>query len=113
MPWNCSELVTHRNMSPRSPASPVPDIPPLETILRPDLDPAALYGLPGEVATALAEETEADPAALLLVFLTMFGSAAGPQPHVWFGQAAQPARLFLLLVGKAAKGRKGTAYEAL
>ena len=32
-----------------------PEVPPLAAFLRPELAPAALYGLPGEVATTLAE----------------------------------------------------------
>jgi Protein of unknown function (DUF3987) len=85
----------------------------LATVLRPELPGAALHGLPGEIATALAEITGADPAALLVIFLTMLGNAIGAQPHAQFGGAAQPARLFALIVGDAATGRKGTAYEAV
>jgi hypothetical protein len=87
--------------------------PPLAAFLRPELPGAALYGLPGMAATALASVTEADPAALLLTFLTLFGSACGPEPHVQFGPAAHPARLFTLLCGDAASGRKGTALAAV
>jgi hypothetical protein len=86
---------------------------PLSAFLRPNLPEAALHGLPGEVAVTLAEATEADPAALLMIFLTMFGNAVGPQPHAQFGSAAQPARLFAVLVGDAATGRKGTAYATV
>jgi hypothetical protein len=62
----------------RTPAGP-PAIP-LGAFLRPELPDAALYGLAGEVTRDLADVTEADPAALLLTFLTMFGNAAGPEP---------------------------------
>ena len=41
-------------------------VPPLAAFLRPQLPPAALYGLPGEVATTLAESSGADPAAVLV-----------------------------------------------
>jgi hypothetical protein len=85
---------------------------PLSAFLRPELPDAALHGLPGEVTRRLAAGSEADPAAPLLTFLTMFGNAAGPQPHAVFG-AAQPSRLFLLVVGDAASGRKGTAHQAV
>ena len=88
-------------------------VPPLSAFLRPELPPAALYGLPGDVATALAASSGADPAALLLSFLALLGNAAGPQPHARFGGAEHPARLFVVLVGDAATGRKGTALGAV
>jgi len=88
-------------------------VPPLAAFLRPELPPAALYGLPGEVAVTLAESAGADPAAVLVAFLALLGNAAGPQPHARFGGADHPARLFVVLVGDAATGRKGTALEAV
>ena len=88
-------------------------VPPLAAFLRPELPPAALYGLPGEIATVLGEAAGADPAAVLLAFLTLLGNAAGPQPHARFGGAEHPARLFTVLVGDAATGRKGTALSAV
>lgn len=87
--------------------------PPLSAFLRPALPPAALYGLPGRVAASLAESTGADPAAVLVIFLTMLGNAAGREPHADFGGAAQSCRLFSLVVGDAGRGRKGTAYDAV
>ena len=88
-------------------------VPPLSAFLRPELPPAALYGLPGDVATALAASSGADPAAVLVSFLALLGNAAGPQPHARFGGAEHPARLFVVLVGDAATGRKGTALGAV
>ena len=88
------------------------ETPPLARFLRPELPEAALHGLPGAVATRLAAATGSDPAAVLLAFLAMFGNAVGPQPHVRFGGAAHPARLFVLIVGDPSAGRKGTAFGA-
>ena len=88
-------------------------VPPLAAFLRPELPPAALHGLPGEVAVTLSEAAGADPAAVLVSFLTLLGNAAGPQPHARFGGAEHPARLFAVLVGDAATGRKGTALAAV
>jgi hypothetical protein len=88
-------------------------VPPLTAFLRPELPGAALHGLPGEVAVSVAGATGADPAAVLLTFLALAGNAAGPQPHAWFGGAQHPARLFVVLVGDAATGRKGTALAAV
>ena len=94
-------------------ATGLPAVPPLAAFLRPQLPEAALYGLPGEVAVTLAESAGADPAAVLVSFLTLLGNAAGPQPHARFGGADHPARLFTVLVGDAATGRKGTALGAV
>jgi hypothetical protein len=88
-------------------------VPPLAAFLRPDLPPAAFHGLPGDVAAGLADATGADPAAILLTFLALLGNAAGPQPHARFGGAEHPGRLFVVLVGDAAHGRKGTALGAV
>lgn len=88
-------------------------VPPLAAFLRPELPPGALYGLPGEIAVTLAESSGADPAAILVAFLVLLGNAAGPQPHAYFGGAEHPARLFAVLVGDAATGRKGTALSVV
>jgi hypothetical protein len=77
---------------------------------RPELDPAALYGLTGEVVRTIAPESEADPAAILLTFLTCFGNAVGAGPHARAGGARHPARLFTLIVGDTARSRKGTSW---
>ena len=46
--------------------------------------PADAYiGLSGEVVRTIEPHTEADPAALLLQFLTFFGNAAGHGPACW------------------------------
>lgn len=75
----------------------------------PTIDKAAFYGLPGEVVRTLDPHTEADPAALLANFLVAFGSAVGPGPFVYVNRYKHQARLFLVVVGETAFGRKGTA----
>lgn len=84
-----------------------------DELLRPVLPDEALFGLPGEIARTLSESSGADPASILAMFLTMFGNAIGRQPHVMFYGHDEPARLFTLIVGKWARGRKGTAYNAV
>jgi uncharacterized protein DUF3987 len=69
----------------------------------------ALHGLAGEVIDTIGPNSEADPAALLLHFLTMFGNAIGDGLYVQLGPNQHPARLFTVIVGDAALGRKGTA----
>lgn len=71
------------------------------------LDEAAFHGLAGEFVRAVVPYTEADPAALLASFLTMFASAIGDAPHVMVGATRHPARLSSVLVGRSSKARKG------
>jgi hypothetical protein len=82
-------------------------------LLRPELSEDALHGLAGKVATTLSKSSGADPASILVMFLTMFGNAIGRQPHVMFYGHDEPARLYALIVGQWARGRKGTAWNAV
>lgn len=69
----------------------------------------ALHGLAGEVVRALDPYTEADPAAILAHFLIFFGNCVGPNPHMMLSGSRHSAKLFAVLVGDSATGRKGTA----
>jgi hypothetical protein len=84
-----------------------------DELLRPVLPDDALYGLPGRVALKLSESTGADPASILGMFMTSFGNAVGRQPHVMFYGHDEPGLLYTLIVGKWARGRKGTAWNAI
>jgi hypothetical protein len=84
-----------------------------DELLRPVLPDEALHGLPGRVALKLSESTGADPASILGMFMTSFGNAIGRQPHVMFYGHDEPGLLFTLIVGKWARGRKGTAWNAV
>jgi Protein of unknown function (DUF3987) len=77
----------------------------------PTLDLAAYHGLAGQVVRTLTPETEADPAGLLLSFLTGFGNLVGPGPRALVGSAPHPARLNAVLVGDTARARKGTSWS--
>lgn len=77
----------------------------------PVLDDSAKHGVVGEVVDAIAPETEADPAALLVSLLVAAGSCIGPGPHVLADGARHPARLFAVLVGQSSKARKGTSWS--
>lgn len=79
----------------------------------PTLDRAAYYGLPGLVADNLDAYTEADPAAVLVLFLAEAGALIGSRPHVFAGDVEHPARLWPLIVGKTSGGMKGTAGNAV
>jgi hypothetical protein len=78
----------------------------------PGLDPAALYGLAGEVVRAVDPETEGDPVATLVNYLLMVGSAIGGTPHARVGDRRHHANEFAVLVGETSKGRKGTSHDA-
>ena len=70
---------------------------------------AAFHGLAGRAVRALEPHTEADPAALLMNFLLMFGSAVGHGPHFMVGDTRHGGNLFAVLVGETAKARKGSS----
>ncbi len=76
----------------------------------PTLGQAAFHGLAGRVVRTLEPHTEADPAGLLVCFLAAFGNIVGAGPHASADASKHPARLNVLLVGKTAKARKGTAW---
>lgn len=76
----------------------------------PTLHEAALRGLPGDVVRRILPHTEADPAALLLTFLAVFGAAVGRGPHAMADGSSHAGRLFVVVVGDSAKARKGTSW---
>jgi hypothetical protein len=73
------------------------------------MDPAAFHGLAGEAVRVIEPHTEADPAAVLVHLLAMFGSAVGKAPHFRVGADTHSANLFGVLVGETSRGRKGTS----
>lgn len=75
------------------------------------LDEKAFYGVAGEFVKIISPHTEADPAALLLNFLIAFGSVIGNNARFRVEADSHPMRLFGVLVGKTAKGRKGTSWK--
>jgi hypothetical protein len=75
----------------------------------PQFDPAALYGLAGEVVTALSPHTESDPVAILLQLLAMIGNSIGRGPHYRVEGDRHYLNFFALLVGETARARKGTS----
>ena len=77
----------------------------------PKLDPAAAYGLAGEVVETMAPHTEADPAGVLTSFLTIFGALVGPGAHAEVEGVSHPARLFVAHCGETSRSRKGTSYK--
>lgn len=82
-----------------------------ETPRWPDpLDDAAYSGLAGDFVRLVAPHTEADPVALLAQFLAAVGNLIGPGPHFVAERDRHGPRIFVVLVGETAKGRKGSAW---
>ncbi|MFF3922598.1 phage NrS-1 polymerase family protein [Paenibacillus lactis] len=71
----------------------------------------ALYGLAGDVVRLIDPHTEADPAALLINFLTMFGNMVGTGPHFMVSGGEHRMKLFAVLVGATFRGKKGTSLD--
>jgi 5S rRNA maturation endonuclease (ribonuclease M5) len=79
----------------------------------PVLGEAAYQGLAGDVVRALAPTTEAAPVALLVTFLSAAGALIGSKPHAWAADEEHPCRIWPLLVGSTASGRKGSSWSAV
>jgi len=73
------------------------------------LNGAAYHGVFGELVNAVAPHTEADPAALLIQTLVMFGSVIGRTAHWRVEADTHYLNLNVVLVGATGKGRKGTS----
>ena len=70
----------------------------------------ALYGVAGEIIRKLEPYSEADPAALYFQLLTCIGSMVGSHAHFEVEGDRHAVNLFLVVVGKSAKARKGTSW---
>ena len=70
----------------------------------------ALYGVAGEIVRKLGPYSEADPAALYFQLLTCLGSMMGAHAHFDVEGDRHTVNLFLVVVGKSAKARKGTSW---
>jgi len=70
----------------------------------------AFYGLPGEFVRLVDPHTEADPAGLLVQFLTATGNVIGRGPHFVAEARRHYLNLYAALVGLTSKGRKGTSW---
>jgi len=75
------------------------------------LDEAAYYGLTGELVKIIEPNSETDPVAILVNFLTAFGSIVGARPFFEIESTEHKMRLFCVLVGDTAKARKGTSWD--
>jgi len=74
---------------------------------------AAWHGPVGELVRIIEPHTEGDPAALVVMALAAFGNIVGPGPHFLAQGRQHAARIWPILVGETAKGRKGSAWSSL
>ena len=70
----------------------------------------AFHGLAGEIVLRIEPHTEADPAAILFQLLHAFGNAVGRGPHLRIEGDEHGTNNNVVLVGRTAKGRKGTSW---
>ena len=75
------------------------------------LHPAAYHGLTGELVSAIAPHTEADPASVLITHLVYFGNAAGRGHHATADAARHGTNLNVVIVGETSNSRKGSSRE--
>jgi hypothetical protein len=76
----------------------------------PVLSGEAYHGLAGQIARKIEPHTEADPVALLVQTLVLFGNAIGRSAYYCADGARHHANLFAVMVGRSSKGRKGTSF---
>lgn len=74
------------------------------------LDEAAYIGVAGELVRIIEPNSETDPVAILMSFLTAFGSIVGEKPYFEIEADQHRMKLFCVLVGDTAKARKGTSW---
>lgn len=74
------------------------------------LGEAAFHGLSGDIVRAISPGSEADPAALLLQFLASFGNCVGRCGYYRVEGDRHYSNLFVTVVGRSAKARKGTSW---
>ena len=71
----------------------------------------AIHGPIGQYVTEVAPLTEADPAAILMQCLVMFGNRLGRSAKYHVGPTIHHANEFLLVVGTTGNGKKGMAKD--
>jgi hypothetical protein len=75
----------------------------------PELEPAALHGVVGDIVRAIEPHTEAAPAGILASLLAGLGCLIGRGPYQVLDGSRHGLNLFALLIGPSNDGRKGTA----
>jgi hypothetical protein len=87
------------------------DLPPIRPRDWPDPPgEAAYHGPAGELVRLVEPHSEADPVAVLVQTLVMFGSCIGRTAHLRVEADTHHGNLNAVLVGRTSDGRKGTSY---
>ncbi|MFZ0914499.1 MAG: bifunctional DNA primase/polymerase [Candidatus Korobacteraceae bacterium] len=73
------------------------------------LNEDAFHGVAGDLVRMIEPHSEADPAALLIQCLVAAGNVIGRTVHFYAEADQHYTNLFSVLVGRTAKGRKGTS----
>ena len=80
-------------------------------LARPQLPPIALHSTLGRMAEAACSNSEAVPASVAIHILARFAATLGRTAYIEIGDHKRHLRMFSLIVGPTAKGRKGTSSE--
>lgn len=99
-----SETKRESPKSPASPATTTTDWPAPPT-------KEAFHGVAGGFVEIVSPHSEADPVALLIQFLVAVGNMLGRTAYATAESAKHHVNLFAVLVGKSAKGRKGSSWS--
>jgi hypothetical protein len=70
----------------------------------------AFYGLAGRIVRTIEPASEADPAALLVQTLVVFGNLIGRGAHFQVEADRHHGNEFCILIGRTSKARKGTSW---
>ncbi len=73
----------------------------------------AFYGLPSLVCDLVRPFAESDKVAILSQFLAAYGVAVGIRPHFFVGATRHTPALFLTIIGRTSRARKGTSWDPL
>jgi len=79
----------------------------------PVMDKRAYHGLAGVFVGLASENSEADPAAILITFLVRFAVEVGSGPTLFIGDTKHRARFAGVIVGASSKARKGTSGKPI
>jgi len=74
------------------------------------LGKVALHGLAGDIVREIGPHSEADPVAVLVQLFVGFGNIIGRHAHFQAEADQHYGNLFVCLVGRTAKGRKGASW---
>ena len=69
------------------------------------------HGLAGRIIKKIEPHTEADPMAILVQFLVMFGNIIGRNSYYQIEATTHHSNLFAVITGTSAKARKGTSFN--